>query len=130
MKNLLIYFAAGTLGGLGTVLVMWILGDFGITRIMGVSLTSALTPQLIYAKMVWGGIWGLLFVLPMMKSRLIAKGLLLSIFPTLAQLFFIFPRHLHKGMLGIDLGTLTPVLVVFLNMVWGFVTGLTLKAGK
>jgi len=33
-------------------------------------------------------------------------------------------------MLGIELGTLTPVFVVFFNMVWGFVTGLTLKAGK
>jgi len=130
MKNLLIFFAAGALGGLATGLVTWLVGDLGITRMAGVSLAPALSSQLIYPKVVWGGIWGLLFVLPFMKSRLIAKGLLLSIFPTLVQLFFVFPRHLHKGMLGIDLGTLTSVFVVFFNMVWGFVAGLTLKAGK
>ena len=54
----------------------------------------------------------------------------MSIFPTLVQLFFVFPTHLHTGMLGIDLGTLTPIFVVFLNLVWGSVTGLTLKAEK
>ena len=130
MKNLLIFFAAGSLGGLATGLVTWVAGDSGITRMMGVSLAPALSTQFLYPKMVWGGIWGLLFVLPFMKSRLIAKGLLLSIFPTVVQLFFVFPKHLHKGLLGVDLGMLTPVFVVFFNMVWGFVTGLALKAGK
>ncbi|MGE5258096.1 MAG: hypothetical protein ACM3KE_15560 [Hyphomicrobiales bacterium] len=130
MKNLLNFFAAGSLGGLATGLVTWMVGDLGITRMAGVSLAPALGAQLLYPKMVWGGIWGLLFVLPFMKSRLIAKGLLLSIFPTLVQLFYIFPRHLHKGMLGIDLGALTPVFVVGFNMVWGFAAGLTLKAAK
>ncbi len=130
MKNLLICFAAGALGGLATGLVTWILGDFGITKMLGVSLAPALSSQLLYPKMVWAGIWGLLFILPFMKSRLITKGLVLSLFPTIVQLFFVFPKHLHKGMLGMDLGTLTPVFVVFFNMVWGFVTGLTLKAEK
>ena len=130
MRNLLICFAAGALGGLATGLVTWVVGDLGITRMAGVSLAPALSSQLLYPKIVWGGVWGLLFVLPFMKSRLIAKGLLLSIFPTLVQLFYVFPRHWHKGMLGIDLGTLTPVFVAFFNIVWGFVTGLTLKSGK
>lgn len=130
MKNLLMCFAAGAVGGLATGLVTWVFGDLGMTKMLGVSLAPALSPQLLYPKIVWGGIWGLLFVLPFMKSRLVAKGLALSIFPTVVQLFFVFPRHLHKGMLGIDLGALTPVCIVFFNMVWGFVTGLTLKAGK
>lgn len=130
MKNLLIYFASGSLGGLANSLALWLLGDLGITKTFGVSLAPVLSPQWLYPRIVWGGIWGFSFVLPFMKSRLIGKGLVLSLLPTLFQLFFVFPKLGHQGMLGIGLGMLTPVFVVILNMVWGFVAGLTIKLSK
>jgi len=40
------------------------------------------------------------------------------------------PPKGHHGMLGMELGVLTPLLVVVLNMVWGFVAGLTIKVAK
>jgi len=43
----------------------------------------------------------------------------LSLLLTLVQLFYVFPYRLHKGLLGWDLGLLTPALVVFFNAVWG-----------
>ena len=130
MKNFLFYFAAGALGGLANSLALWLLGDFGITRMLHVSLAPALTPQWLYPRIVWGGIWGFAFVLPFMKSRLISKGLVLSLLPTIFQLFYVFPKQGHQSVLGMGLGMLTPVLVVILNMVWGFVAGLTIKASK
>jgi len=130
MKNFLFYFAAGALGGLANSLALWLLGDFGITRMLHVSLAPALTPQWLYPRIVWGGIWGFSFVLPFMKSRLISKGLVLSLLPTIFQLFYVFPKQGHQGTLGMGLGMLTPVLVVMLNMVWGFVAGLTIKVSK
>jgi hypothetical protein len=33
-------------------------------------------------------------------------------------------------MLGLSLGILTPAFVVFFNMVWGLVAGLTIQAAK
>ena len=130
MKNLLIYFASGSLGGLINSLALWLIGDLGITKMFGVSLAPALSPQWLYPRIVWGGLWGIAFVLPFMKSRLIGKGLVLSLLPTIFQLFFVFPKSTNQGMLGMGLGMLTPVLVVILNMVWGFVAGLAIKLSK
>ena len=57
---------------------------------------------------VWGGIWGFLFILPFLNSKPISKGTLLSLFPTIVQLFIIFPYFANKGVAGIKLGALTP----------------------
>ena len=60
----------------------------------------------LYPRIVWGGIWGLLFILPMLDSKLLRKGSVLSLFPTAVQLFVIFPFKAGKGMAGLELGAL------------------------
>ncbi len=130
MKKLLVFFAAGCLGALANSIALWLLGNFGLTHAMSVSIAPKLSPMWLYPRIVWGGIWGLAFVLPILDSRLLMKGSVLSLLPTLVQLFVVFPYKAHKGIAGLDLGMLTPVLVLFLNWVWGFVTALTIKLAK
>jgi hypothetical protein len=50
--------------------------------------------------------------------------------PTIVQLFVIFPNYVNKGMLGIELGTLTPAFVLFFNAVWGVAAALWLWASE
>jgi hypothetical protein len=119
---MMICFAAGCLGALVNSVAAWMCGDLGFTRQLGVSMAPDLTPGWLYPRIVWGGIWGLLFMLPMLGSRPIMKGTVLSLFPTAVQLFFIFPYKAHKGMAGLELGLLTPVFVLFFNWIWGVVT--------
>ncbi len=130
MKKLLLCFAAGCLGALANSLAAWFFGDLGITTYFHVSMAPALSPAWLYPRIVWGGIWGLLFVIPVMNANPVSKGLFLSLFPTLIQLLVIFPLKARKGYLGFDLGTLTPVFVIFFNMVWGVVTSVTIKYSK
>lgn len=130
MKKLLIYFAAGCLGALANSLTVWLFGDVGITRHFSVSIAPSLSAAWLYPRIVWGGIWGLLFFLPMLNSKLIRKGSLLSLFPTAVQLFIIFPFKVNKGIAGLELGQLTPVFVIFFNWIWGVVTALTIKFSK
>ena len=130
MKKLLIFFAAGCLGALANSLAVWLFGYLGISSLLGVSISPALTPGWIYPRIVWGGLWGIFFVLPIFKSKLLLKGAVLSLFPTAVQLFVIFPFQAHKGMAGLELGLLTPVLVLFFNWVWGVVTALIIKFQK
>jgi hypothetical protein len=52
---------------------------------------------------------------------------LFSLGPTLVQLFIVFPFKGDKGLMGIDLGTLTPLFVIFFNVVWGIKTAILLK---
>ena len=130
MKKLLIFFAAGCLGALVNSTALWLLGHFDITQTMNISLAPRLTAAWLYPRIVWGGIWGLTFVLPFLDSRLLAKGSFLSLLPTLVQLFVVFPFQAHKGIAGLELGILTPVLVLFVNWLWGFSTALTIKLAK
>lgn len=130
MKKLLIFFAAGCVGALGNSLAVWQFGQLGITSAFGVSIAPSLTPGWLYPRIVWGGLWGLLFILPLLQSRLLLKGAVLSLFPTLVQLFVVFPFMANKGLAGLELGLLTPVFVLFFNWVWGVVAALTIKFSR
>jgi hypothetical protein len=130
MRKLLIYFAAGCLGALINSAAMWLLGDFGITKKFSVALAPALSPAWLYPRIVWGGIWGLLFFLPILNSKPVRKGSLLSLLPTAVQLFIIFPFKAGKGIAGLRLGQLTPAFVIFFNWIWGVATALAIKFSK
>lgn len=130
MKKLSLYFAAGCLGALANGLAIWLFGYLGITLSFGVSIAPSISPNWLYPRIVWGGIWGILFILPMLESKLLLKGAILSLFPTAVQLFVVFPYKAHKGFAGLELGVLTPLFVLFFNWVWGFVTALTIKLAK
>ena len=130
MKKLLIFFAAGCIGALANSITVWAFGNYGITKALGVSIAPALSSIWLYPRIVWGGIWGLLFILPMLDSKLLRKGPILSLFPTTVQLFVVFPFKTHKGMAGLELGVFTPLLILFFNWVWGIATAITIKFGK
>jgi len=126
-KQISLMFAAGVLGALINSLVVWVFGAKGITPGFGVHIVPALTAKWLYPRLVWGGLWGFLFLFPLMESRVLARGLVLSLGPSLVQLFIIFPKVAGKGFLGIELGALTPVFVLIFNAIWGLVTALWLK---
>ncbi len=130
MKKLMILFAAGCLGAFANSLTVWLFGAGGITGGMGVLIAPTLSASWLYPRIVWGGIWGLIFLLPFWHDKWLLKGTFLSVFPTLVQLFIVFPFKAHKGFAGIELGLLTPAFVLFFNAVWGWVTALTLKLSK
>jgi hypothetical protein len=115
-------FAAGCVGGLLNSLVLWFFGSQGINRFLGVQLAPVLTPAFLYPRLVWGGLWGLLFLLSWRSPKILLPGLIYSLGPTLAQLFLVFPYKTDKGFLGLQLGLLTPLLVVFFNAIWGIGT--------
>ncbi len=128
MRKLGNVFAAGSLGGLLNALAVWGAGALGITIQFGVHIAPPLTNTLIYSKMVWGGIWGILFLLPVFRSSIILRGLILSLGPTLVQLFYIFPHIAGKGTMGLQLGMATPLFVVLYNAIWGWTAAVWLKA--
>ena len=120
-----IAFAAGTFGGFINSLVVWLFGAIGITALLGVKIAPTFAPAWLYPRMVWGGLWGLLFLLPiyhLIRKPLWFYGLLFSLAPTLVQLFLVFPFKDGKGVLGLSLGTLTSLFVLLFNAVWGIAT--------
>ncbi len=129
-KNITLVFAAGCFGGLLNSLAVWIFGELGITTALGVSIAPKLSAAWLYPRIVWGGIWGALFLLPLWQRTVLIKGLVYSLGPTLVQLFIVFPMKANKGAMGLDLGTLTPVFVIIFNAVWGVSAAIWLRWAK
>jgi hypothetical protein len=127
-RRLSLAFAAGAVGGLANGLAVWFAGDAGITHRLGVAIAPALSAAWLYPRIVWGGLWGFLFLLSTSAPGPLSRGLLLSLAPSLFQLLVVFPYWSHQGMLGLHLGLLTPVAVLVFNAVWGIVAAFWLQA--
>ncbi|MHC1712439.1 MAG: hypothetical protein AB9872_09840 [Solidesulfovibrio sp.] len=117
-------FAGGLFGGLVNSFFLWIAGVYGWTAALDVMLAPQWTLAWLYPRLVWGGLWGLLFLPRIMSNSFFWRGLLLSFAPTLVQLLIVFPEQLGNGLWGLDLGNLTPVVVVVANAVWGWAAAL------
>jgi hypothetical protein len=128
-KNLSFIFAAGSFGGLMKGIFAWLFGAIGLSALLGVKYAPALTPVWIYQHMVWGGLWALLFFLPLRGISLYTLGLLYSLPQTLVALLLLFPK-MSRGVLGLQLGTLTPLFILFYGAIWGVAAALWLKLAQ
>lgn len=122
------YFG-GAVGALVSSIALWLAGRAALTALIGVSIAPSLTTAWIGPRILEGGLWGLAY--PFLLRRglpPVRSGLLLSLGPSLAELFWIFPRSGHQ-MLGVDLGPLTPVVVLVENAIWGWILARVVIAG-
>ncbi len=130
IQSVMLLFAAGCAGGLANSMAVWLFGRWGIPAALGVKIAPALTPAWLYPRIVWGGIWGFVLLFPLFRHNTVARGVFFSLGPTLVQLFIVFPIKAQKGVMGLDLGTLTPLFVLFYNAVWGLTAALLLRSAE
>ena len=115
----MLVFAAGAGGALVNSMALWLLGATAVTQALDISIAPQLSAEWLYPRIVWGGLWGFLLLLPKLPASILAKGLLLSLAPTCIQLLVVFPFKADQGLLGLQLGLLTPLLVLVVNALWG-----------
>ncbi len=113
-------FTGGLVGAFVDSFNIWILGVLGITALLGVGMRPEFSPPWLYPRLVWGGLFGILFAIPFLEDRPILRGILFSLFPSALMLLVVLP-NMGKGLLGLGFGSLTPVIVVGLNFIWGIV---------
>jgi len=128
LRLLSFVFAAGALGGLANGGVLYAIHRAGWLAAIGVRMPVAGSWPWLYQRIVWGGIWGVLFLSPILKKTVLLRGIVLSVAPTLVQLLVVFPFTTNGGWLGLGYGVLTPVAVVAVNAVWGVAADLYLRA--
>ena len=117
--TLSLLFTAGAIGGLVNAFVVWFFGFKGISAVVGVQLVPKMTTAFLYPKIVWGGLWGLLFILAKEKESLFYMAAVISLAPTLMQLLYVFPKQ-DVGLGGLKLGKFTPYLVFIFNLFWAY----------
>lgn len=123
IRQISVAFSAGCFGAVIDSWLVWQLGRQGIPQQFGVAIAPAWTDMFIYRRLAWGGMWGLLFLLPAWRHGfwvgIFSRGILFSLAPTLFQLLYVFPFLTRKGFLGLHLGHLAPLFVLLFNAVWG-----------
>ena len=119
LRDLSLAFAAGALGALVNSIAVWLAGEHGLSAALGVKVAPQLTAAWLYPRLVWGGMWGFLLVLPVLERSWFLRGLLFGLAPSAFLLFYFFPQHTQAGMMGMNLGTLMPVFVLIANSIWG-----------
>ncbi|HAD04879.1 MAG: hypothetical protein A2091_12030 [Desulfuromonadales bacterium GWD2_61_12] len=122
-------FAAGAVGAVVIAFFSWYLGDTGMLARVGINLHPAPTPEWLYGKVVWGGVWGGLFLLPLLVARPLLQGAVFSLAPSAAALFYFMPRG-TLGLLGLHAGPYTPVYVLLLNVLWGVIAAFWYRLGS
>lgn len=124
IRRISVCFAAGCVGALVNTWLVCYLGRKGIPQLVDVKITPKWSLSFLYPRLVWGGLWGILFAAPIWRggfwTGVFSRGILFSFFPTMFQLLYAFPFLQHEGMFGLTLGRLTPVFVCLYNAVWGF----------
>jgi hypothetical protein len=128
LSRMSVGFAAGCLGALVNSWLVWYLGRRGIPHMLGVAIAPKWSLAFLYPRLVWGGLWGLIFILPLWRTGfwvgVFSRGIIFSLAPTAFQLFYVFPVMAGKGTMGLALGKLTPLFVFSYNAVWGLCAAL------
>ncbi len=118
IRNISGAFTGGVLGALLDSFNIWAMGKAGISDLIGITMKPEFTAPWAYKRMIWGGIWMLLLLIPILNSRTILRGMLVSLVPSAMMLFVVLPS-MGKGVYGLGFGTLMPVVVIALNFIYG-----------
>ena len=111
-------FTGGALGALLDSFNIWWMGVVGVSDIIGITMKPEFAAPWVYKRMIWGGIWMLLLLLPIMKERIVLRGMVFSLAPSAMMLFMVLPS-MGKGMFGLGFGTMMPLVVIGLNFIYG-----------
>ena len=111
-------FTGGALGALLDSFNIWVMGVVGISDLIGITMKPEFTAPWAYKRMIWGGIWMLLLLIPVWRNKTILRGMVFSLVPSAMMLLVVIPS-MGKGMLGLGFGALMPVVVIGLNFIYG-----------
>ena len=115
-------FIAGGLGGLTNSIVVWSLGNLGITPALGFDMSPELSLEWLLRRIFASTLWGIIFLIPIFENAPIKKGAVLSILPWLSSVLIVFPMRMDVGLFGLGFGIGTPIWTLLFAIVWG-VTG-------
>lgn len=113
LNRLTLAFGAGAVGALVLFGAVWVLAQTGSSPLPSGRAAAMLGKEFLYRQIVWGGLWALLLVLPVLPGRWLVRGALLGVLATLAAIFYFSGGALAQAPAAL-LAT-----VFALNILWG-----------
>lgn len=112
ITRLSVGFTAGAVGAIANSLAVQLAG-----MLRPGTAVPPFTPAWIYQRLVWGGLFGLLLALPILRGRPVLQGLVISLAPSVARLTVFAPPDAAASV-----GNIVQVFVF--NAIWGVVAAL------
>ncbi len=118
-RRLSLAFSAGVVGALVSSAALWAAGRYGLNAAIGVGIAPAWISAWLYPRLVLGGLWGLLFCVPL-RAHTFWLGVLLGLVPTAYILLWEYPYQAGYGWFGMELGLLTPLPIWAASLIWAW----------
>ena len=117
-------FAAGAFAGLVQSFVLWFLALAGLFGLLAGEFDFPISLGHFSQRMVVSGVWAFLFLVPFLRTAPHwQRGLSIGLLRALLTLLFINPFVDQVGFLGLNFGWAWPLIVLFSNLLWGFLAG-------
>lgn len=98
-------------------------GFLSLPRLIGVDLVADFNLVDLVSDILWGGVWGLLFLLPFLENMLTLKGVLIGFFSFCVQLL-VTVSYIHHHPITINDPLLLIGYLLGLNVFWGVVASI------
>ena len=112
LRQATLVFSAGALGALVNRGVLVLFGMLHVTD------SPNITKAWLYQALVWGGLWGFLFLIPW-KARWWLRGLVFGLGPSAGVWFVIYPYVLDAGVFELNWGFTAALVPLIANSAWG-----------
>ena len=129
VRNISLAFTGGAIGAFIDSFNIWFMGNVGISDLIGITMKPEFSAPWVYKRMIWGGVWMILLLIPILKNRICLRGIIFSLIPSSMMLLVVLPS-MGKGLLGLGFGTLMPVVVIGLNFIYGIFASYWYTLGK
>ncbi len=116
-------FAAGAAAGFIKCVAAWLALRYGVAAQLGAHVVGSLSPAVMHPRIVIGGLWGLLFLLPMARGSVLVSGLLWGVVVAAVELV-LFPLIAGRTPALLNM---TVLFALLLWLVWGLVAALLLR---
>lgn len=126
LRNFSIAFAAGCFAGLINSLIFWATKHYGLNDQWEIQLEPEFSCNWLYPRIIFGGIFGLLFLLPFMTTFFFWRGVVYSLIPSFVLIFIIIP--IVQSLSGLQLNLNSYLYLFVLNAVTSGLAGLWVRA--
>ncbi len=113
LRNLSCAFTAGVIGAIVLVIVA--------TLVRGFPSNVTSFKNELYRLLIWGGIWALFLVIPLLKEKWFVKGSLLGLIVILFNFIVLMPLS-GRGFFAINAGLSVFLGNIIFNYIWGVVS--------
>ncbi len=128
-KKAIIAFISGCLGGVAVNTFNLLFGFLNLPRLVGFDFMPDFNLIDLLSDLGWGGLWGLLFLVPFLDGMITLKGILIGALSFCVQMLVAI-SYIHHHPVGL-MDPLPLIAYLFgLNAFWGIVSSLSWNSWK